>query len=115
MSTDSLELALLKTKEDTLKVKLLAELSFRYAFNQPEKGLSYSRQCLLLAQRLNDKEGIANANQSRAWWLWAMGNYSNSLQLALKSLQGYEELVDWERIGWLYLTLGVIYRDIGDY
>lgn len=57
--TDSLEGALKTAKEDTAKANLLNELSWRYAFNEPEKGVFYAKQSLQLSQKLNYKKGIA--------------------------------------------------------
>jgi signal transduction histidine kinase len=113
--TDSLERIVNTVKEDTVKVLLLNELSWRFAFNQPEKGFHYFKQALALSQKLNYKRGIADAYQNAAWCQWTAGNYSYSLQLALKSLHLFEELNNGERIAWCYLTLANIYRDFGDY
>jgi signal transduction histidine kinase len=115
MDIDSLERALNDTHDDTLKTLIMGEIAFRYAFNEPEKGLVYSDRGLELAEKLGYNEGIAAAIQSRVYCLWAMGNYGTSLRLALETLRLYENLKDGERIAWTYLTIGVIYRDIGDF
>lgn len=44
-----------------------------------------------------------------------MGNFTNALQAALKSVHLFEELKNEERVAWLYITLANIYRDFGDY
>lgn len=115
MNVDSLELLLRDAKEDTIKANILGELSFRSAFNQPDKGLLYAKRGLNLSQKLNHKRGMASAHNGMSWCLWAKGFYNNSLYEALKALYLYEEVKDNERIAWMYLVLANVYRDIGDY
>lgn len=115
MNVDSLELLLRDAKEDTIKANILGEISFRSAFNQPDKGLLYAKRGLDLSQKLNYTRGMASAYNGMSWCLWAKGFYNNSLYEALKALHLYEEVKDNERIAWMYLVLANVYRDIGDY
>ncbi|HET9432435.1 MAG TPA: hypothetical protein VFO37_01700, partial [Chitinophagaceae bacterium] len=61
MNVDSLETLLLRSREDTAKINLLNQLSWRYTFNQPQTGLTYADQALKLSQKLDFSRGIGNA------------------------------------------------------
>jgi two-component system, NtrC family, sensor kinase len=115
MDIDSLERLLQKPMDDKLRTLVLSELALQYAFTQPDIGFDRANKSLELAESLDFKEGIAEANQSRAYCFWAKGDYSNSLLLALSSLELYEDLKDKEGVAWMYLTLAIIYRDARDY
>lgn len=61
---DSFLAELPKAHDDTNKVKLLANLSFRYDNVDPQAGLRYGLQCLQLANRLKWQRGVAMAHNS---------------------------------------------------
>jgi len=109
VSVDSLETLLSRSKQDTFKVVLLGHMCYYNAFVQPEKGLSYGQQGLQLSQKLQYKRGIAYCNQSLSFCLWAVGNYNESLRFALRSLEQYEELMDYKRIAYSYLAVANVY------
>jgi len=115
MNVDSLEMLLQRSNEDTAKVNLLNQLSWRYTFNQPQTGLKYSDQALQLSKKLNYSRGTGNAFIYSAWCLWAEGNYSASLRQALKALYEFERIEDFERIAWVHITMAHTYREISDY
>ena len=101
--------------KDQDKADLLGYLCYHYAFTSREKGLSYGLQGLTLSKGLDYKRGIAYCNQSMSFCLWVLGNFNEALQHALKSLHQYEELKDYPRIGYSYLALANVYREVGDY
>jgi two-component system NtrC family sensor kinase len=113
--TDSMELLLTKSGDDTTKANLLGLLSFNYAFNQPDKSIAYGQRGLELSRQLGYKKGIADCSQAMGWGLWGVGNYSQALSIAFKVLRLYEELQDEERVAYTYYFLANIYRDFGDY
>src|SRR5688500_622688 len=114
-NSDSLELLLAITGDDTTKANLLGLLSFNYAFNQADKLVAYGQRGVQLSRQLGYKKGIARCTSSLGWGLWGVGNYSQALQVALTALQLYEELKDQEKIAFTYYHLANIYRDFGDH
>jgi hypothetical protein len=58
---DSIVVELPKMKEDTLKVNLLNQLSYKYQRFNPELGLKYAKQSLLLSTKINFNDGKANS------------------------------------------------------
>jgi len=61
---DSLNLVLKSTKQDTNRVNILNELTFASAQNDQETALDFVNQALLLAKKLNYKNGEAFAEYS---------------------------------------------------
>ena len=112
---DSSKLLLSKTKNDTAKVLLLADLGLTYALFQVDTGIGYAQKAISLARQLNYKKGEAAGMSSYGWAFWASGNYDKAAEMALKSLNLYKSLQDHEMIVPLYNQLAVIYRDAGDY
>ncbi len=112
---DSLESLLPGMPEDTVKVNQLGQLSFLNAWTKAEKSVRFGQEGVLLSTKLGYKKGIAYCNQSLAWGLWGLGDYSTALQIALVSLHLYEELKDKEGIFSAYILLANVYRDFGDY
>jgi signal transduction histidine kinase/tetratricopeptide (TPR) repeat protein len=55
---DSLLVELNKSKKDTLKANLLYEISINYTMVNPEKGLKYGQDLLLLSKKTNWPKGI---------------------------------------------------------
>jgi len=112
---DSLENALPRMKEDTLKAIALSDLSFSYAFSNAQQGVYYGQQGVQLSQKIAYTKGVAYNMKSLAWSLWALGNYSNALQYGIDALHAFETLKDVENIGQCYVLFSAIYRDVGDY
>src|SRR6266536_2118526 len=112
---DSSKLLLSKTKNDTAKVLLLADLGLTYALFKVDTGIGYAQKAISLARQLNYKKGEAAGMSSYGWAFWASGNYDKAAEMALKSLNLYKSLQDHEMIVPLYNQLAVIYRDAGDY
>ena len=52
------------TIADTNKVNLLTNLSFNYYSVNPDEGIKYGMQALVLAEKLNWKKAIANAENT---------------------------------------------------
>ena len=112
---DSLQIIVKKSKQDTNKAILLGDISLKYAFSVPERGLEYGRQGFTLSKNLGYEYGAAYNNQGIAMCFWALSNYQDALEYTLKSIKSFEELKDKERLGFSYIILGNVYRDIGDF
>jgi two-component system NtrC family sensor kinase len=114
-SLDSLKNVLAHVNNDTFKSVVLGDLSFAYAFSEAEKGLTYGRQGLELAQSIGYANGIAYNTHALATVFWSLGSYDNSIRYSLDALRQYESLEDDEKIARTLTILSIVYRDIGDY
>jgi sensor histidine kinase YesM len=66
--------------EDTVRVKLLYRISFRYAHSNPSAGLEYARLAITSARSINDKHGLANGYFSRGINEFIRSNYNDALK-----------------------------------
>ncbi|HEV8082858.1 MAG TPA: tetratricopeptide repeat protein [Chitinophagaceae bacterium] len=90
-------------------------LSQRYTWSFVDTAIMYARQELRLSQQLNFESGIATSLNDLAGGLTTLGNYTAALDLGYKSLSMYKKLKDTLGITFALGTLGLCYRDQGDY
>src|SRR5437867_2718378 len=83
---DSLKLLLSKTSDDTTKVRLLADLSWTYAFLDVDTSILYAQTAMSLARQVHSRKGEAAGMSSYGWGLWAFGNYDRAIEVTLKPL-----------------------------
>ncbi|MEO8147547.1 MAG: tetratricopeptide repeat protein [Bacteroidia bacterium] len=112
---DSLKTLLQSSKEDTNKVKLLVDLSSIYYSINPIEGIKYGKQGLALAEKLNWKNGTANANSRMALNYWIKSDYPKALEYGLKALKMFGESGDKNGKAKVLIVLGNIYLDQSDY
>jgi len=108
---DSLQNLLKAAKEDTNKVKILYELSDECA---EEDILKYAVPSLELAEKLNFKKGIADAQNNIGYFYYSRGDLSPSLEYYYKSLKIREEIGDKEGIAGSFNNIAVVYNNQGD-
>jgi tetratricopeptide (TPR) repeat protein len=89
---DSLLLNLKTAKEDSNKVLLLHKLSASQIYKNPELGLNYSSEALLLSQRIGYKKGEANSNYYIAVFLNTYGKLDESEIYFRKAGEIYREI-----------------------
>src|SRR5215218_653460 len=111
---DSLKLSLEHSQDDTSKVLTLAALSSNYAFTQPDTGVLYGQKAITLAKRIGDSKGEAVALLSYGWALWAFGDYDKAVDVALKALQVFQKMEDYEMTSSANNLLAIIFRDVKD-
>ncbi|MBS1587774.1 MAG: tetratricopeptide repeat protein [Bacteroidetes bacterium] len=91
---DSLLQLLPRAREDTSKVLLLCNLSSEYRTINPDDGIKYANEALSLAQHLEWKKGIANANSALGVNYQYRSEYPAALEYNFNALKLYEELKD---------------------
>ena len=113
---DSL-LTLLKTdKEDTNKVFHLNKLCNEYIdIGENDKGLTYSKKALMLAQNLGFKKGEAKAHNNIGIIYKNQGNYPEALKNCFASLKIKEEIKDKKGIASSLNNIGTIYFNQSNY
>ena len=112
---DSTRWQIARAKDDTTKVLLYANLSFKYAFLQVDTAIYYAQKAISLARQIQYNKGLAAGLCTYGWALWAAGEYDKAVEAGLKSLNLYKDLKDDSWITFLYAELEVFYRDAGDY
>lgn len=91
---DSLVAQLPKVKQDTNKVNLLAKLALELQDLNPEKGIKYANQGILLAEKLQFKRGKAACLYLKGDILIDISATKESAELLLQALSIYESLED---------------------
>ncbi|MBS1657187.1 MAG: tetratricopeptide repeat protein [Bacteroidetes bacterium] len=105
---DSL-LSVLQTSEgDTNQVNLLSDISFTYYSIDPDEGIKYGKQALDLAEKLNWKKGIADANRVIGVnYCYGKSEYQSAEEYLLKALNFYEEVKNKPGMAKVLSNLGV--------
>ncbi|CAN5508475.1 hypothetical protein BH10BAC1_BH10BAC1_21120 [soil metagenome] len=109
---DSLVSLLKMAKEDTNKVNLLFKLSQECNEDQI---LKYAESSLVLAQKLNYKMGIANAQSNVGYGYELVGKNDIAIDYYKKSLSIREEIKDKKGIGNSFADIGSYYYLQGNY
>lgn len=110
---DSLLPLLPKTKEDTAKAKLYAEIMLAHVYYKPEQGLHYMKPALELAQQLNWKPGVAKIKHRAARLYWRMGKFKKALTYHKEALELYKQTGNIHAQGRVLIEIGQDYLDNG--
>jgi tetratricopeptide (TPR) repeat protein len=102
-------------KEDTVKVKMMLALSEALIRVNAKEGITYSENALAIAENYNAPELKADALYFKARHLELTSKYNDALDLALKSLEIYEQLRGTKKIAAAHNLLGRIYYDKNDF
>ncbi|MEO8150106.1 MAG: adenylate/guanylate cyclase domain-containing protein [Bacteroidia bacterium] len=112
LNLDSLSEQLKHATDDTMRVKILYQLSE----NSPTDSgnLFYAEQVLELAKKINYQKGIADALNNIGYVYSNRGDNSEALQLHEQSLKIGEEIGDKEGVAITLNNIAYIYQMIGD-
>ncbi len=115
LKIDSLKKVLLKTEEDSNKVKLLDKLSFQLSNVDPTQGLKYANEALDLARKIKWTKGIGLAYFDLGINYTKFSKFDESLlnfELALKEFQNIRDI---KCISATYSNIGLLYKSRSDY
>ena len=103
------------TKDDSIRVNLLAELSDPYRFIYPDSQFIFANEGLRIAQSINYVKGEIDCKDQLAGYWWDRGDYARALNYDLQILEYYKSKKDTITEGAVYSTLLNNYRDQGDF
>ncbi|MBL7817559.1 MAG: hypothetical protein JNL70_21315 [Saprospiraceae bacterium] len=110
---DSLTAVLNKyPKEDTVKARLLIELSRASVKIKIKEGMAYSEQALTILENFNAPELKADALYTKARHLEAMGRNKEALDVILTTVDVYKSLQRAKKMIEVYNLLGLIYGNL---
>ena len=110
---DSLNKILANTKEDTVKVMVLAMLSF---YDQSyHRSLDLAKKGLALAKKIKYEKGEAECTAKLGASYWFISNYPMALHYNLEALKISERIHYKDGQAIAYYSIGVIYKEQGDY
>lgn len=112
---DSLYKALNSPINDSVKVKVLRNLSFYAYKHDPDSALKLAYHGLKLAKKIQYKVGISNCFEILGLILTKTGNYTTALKYYIENLKIEEQLNSVEGIASVRNNLGVNYVYMEDY
>lgn len=107
---DSLEYSLKNAKEDTNKVLILNQLSWKYLSSEPQKMNKYVMQGLALARKLRFYRGEIMLLNRLGDYYSHQGNYAKSIEYTTQSLKIAERVKDSTGIADAYIMLSIVYQ-----
>ena len=112
---DSLHNELIMEKEDTIRVRLLNELSEEHAYGDKDKALQYANQAFELSTEIHYVEGRANSLNILANVHYQFGEWQLALSNFQAALQIYQSLGDNKSVATGYYYLGAVHFKLGAY
>ncbi len=112
--TDSLKKLLSQTGQDTTRVFLLTELTFRYAFFKSDTALILGQQSIDLAQKLHFSKGEIRALHMHSNVLRIRGEFPQALEELLRAMQLSKETYNYEEEANCLIYIAAIYLDLGE-
>jgi adenylate cyclase len=106
---DSLWQEIPKAKTDTAKADIFSKLSREYSNIDPDKGIKYGQQGLLIYERLKWVSGIAMVSNYLGANYCVKANYPTALDYWLKALKIHENLGNKTQIANTLKNIGRIY------
>ncbi|HSH50804.1 MAG TPA: tetratricopeptide repeat-containing sensor histidine kinase [Bacteroidales bacterium] len=100
---------LLATAHDSLKAKILTDLSWELRNSYPEKSIEYGLKAIELAQKNNDHENYIKAHSFVGVAYRILGKYSEALDYYFKGLELSKQYNDKEQEGYSYINIGNLY------
>ena len=112
---DSLVAELAHAKPDTNRVNLLNALSIFYVNRNPDEGIHYANQSLILAQRLAWKKGMAYAYNGLGRNYSAKSEYPKGLAYYMSGLKIAEAIKEKDLIAGITGNVGTVYFELANY
>jgi tetratricopeptide (TPR) repeat protein len=112
---DSLKNELLKTKEDTTRIKILEQLFWEQVYSDPSAAKNYLDEAEELLVNVGDSlihGGIANI---RRVYYWSQSDYAASLVAFKQALAVFESVGNKRLISALLNNIGNVYDNLGSY
>ncbi|MDX2245326.1 MAG: tetratricopeptide repeat protein [Bacteroidia bacterium] len=108
VNPDILESQLKNATTQPERMHLLKELAFELKSNDTEKALTYARESLYLANKLNDEHGIAEAHHTIGLINRYKGEYDDALDHFLKAMEIRKTINDEVGLARSYNNIGQI-------
>lgn len=113
---DSLVKKLSVVKNDTVRAKILADLSYLYSNIDPDKGIEYGLEHLEIAKKFTKRPGeLAYAYSNLGANYQIKSDFARALDYDLKALAIYEQIKSEENIASITNNIAVIYTALHEW
>ncbi len=112
---DSLQEALRLASNDSLRLRLLDELTFITANSNPNLSIEYAHQTVHLAEKLQHREFKRQGLHFLGLNHYRLGNYDKTFEYFRQVLRMFEEDGDLKGIARLHNNIGIIYDELNQY
>jgi two-component sensor histidine kinase len=106
---DSMKLALINAKEDNIKLNLMISMMAIYEHYKPEEGLTYQKSALEIANKVNQKIGIARVKDRIGRIYWRIGKFNEAYKYHFDALNIYNEVGDKYARNYVLVEIGQDY------
>ena len=124
--TDSLQLELIKCKQDSSRIKINLQIGSYYESNSPDSALMFYKRALALAEKTSNKKLLITSYRYIGDVFYLQTNYPKSIESYLNSLKFSEQLLEGNTnsaevksikkgISKTYANIALAYSDKGDY
>jgi signal transduction histidine kinase len=107
---DSLKITLLKTKEDTTKIKIINQIANTSLYSKPDFAVKQSAISLKLAQKINYKEGIISSFINLGIANCVKSDYTKGLDYLYKALTIADEINEKPKLILIYNNIGILFN-----
>jgi tetratricopeptide (TPR) repeat protein len=113
---DSLEKVLTQKITDSMRVKVLCDLSWDYkSKGDYDKAMMNAVEAQKLSEKINDTAGLASAYNNMGLIFFREGKYTEALENHHLSLELAQKMGNKKSIAASYNSIALVYQDLGDY
>lgn len=102
-------------KPDTVKVTLMDDLCWEYMYTDPEQSISYAKEALVLARKLNFPRGEGKLLNTLGVIHANFANYQNAMKYYNEAIHVREAIHDEHGVAVCLINIGNIYVYQGNY
>ena len=102
-------------QQDSIKLKMLLEASYDYAFIKPQIGLELADSAILLAQKLQDSILLSSAYNYRALNYTSVGNNNSAIKDYKECIIIRKKLKDTIGLAKAFHNIGIAFYNLSDY
>jgi two-component system, sensor histidine kinase PdtaS len=106
---DSMKLALTNAKEDSTRLNLMVNMMAVYEHYNAEEGLTYEKQALEIANKVNQKIGTARVKDKIGRMYWRTGKFNEAEKYHVEALNRYNEVGDTYARNYVLVEIGQDY------
>ncbi len=110
---DSLKVILENLDEDSSKVNTLNDIAYILYRTSPGEAVTYGSEAKLLAEKINFRKGLAEANKTIGLGYYMQGNYMEAIKNWEPALEFYEQAGDEQLVANILSNLGSAYYTTG--